>query len=221
MPRIFEGMDPVDREQILRPLPKSHRSKSFARRFGPASVVIVVSVSSFVSTASGQVDGPPVPVTIAAQFAADDSINPDLSFTLERSLALDRRHGHSNETLTLTRTRSELTRLMSVIDALATRDDRSAVEASAAETAKRFLRGLSDNMVLPKVAPDGDGDVLLVWDDGAPRLIVTVESARIHAAVNPGTSSSEHFDDIEFGESIPNRIAKLVPGPADPVGKIN
>src|SRR5690242_18583766 len=61
------------------------------------------------------------------------------------------------------------------------------VTAKSAETAERFLRRLPPNRELPKVAPDGEGNLFFVWEPPHGNCIITVEPDQLHMVDQPGT----------------------------------
>lgn len=89
--------------------------------------------------------------------------------------------------------------------------DSSISEASAA-TAERFLNCLSSRSVLPKIAADGEGDVMLVWEDDAVSCVVTVEPQLLHLISGPGTRGTQRIDAQRFlGVQIPPSILRHIP----------
>ena len=88
-------------------------------------------------------------------------------------------------------------------------DDEMAVSADAANTAKALLNLLKPDRELPKVAADGDGDVLLVWDD---QCIVTVQDRMLHMVEWPGTPHAEYVDAQPFfGRYLPVSVLRAIP----------
>ena len=90
--------------------------------------------------------------------------------------------------------------------------EQSAVSMEAAKTAQSFLRLLTSNRELPKVAPDGEGDVLFVWEPPQGNCIVAVQSNMLHMVDQPGTQHVQHIDSQEFfGDRIPLAILHALP----------
>lgn len=88
----------------------------------------------------------------------------------------------------------------------------SAVQSESADSATRFLRALPGNSILPRVAPDGEGDVMFVWDSQNGNCIVTVEKRALHLVSKPGTDHAHHVGPQQFlGITIPNSIAAYIP----------
>jgi hypothetical protein len=85
------------------------------------------------------------------------------------------------------------------------------VRESSAQSAKKFLECLPGNALLPRVAPDGEGDVMFVWD-GQQSCVVTVEKRDLHLACGLGTPNAQHVDAQRFlGVKIPKSILDRIP----------
>lgn len=87
------------------------------------------------------------------------------------------------------------------------------VRDSSAYSAKKFLECLPGNAVLPRVAPDGEGDIMFVWDGaGQQSCVVTVEKQQLHLACGLGTPEAKHVDAKRFlGLKIPKPILDRIP----------
>jgi hypothetical protein len=106
-----------------------------------------------------------------------------------------------------------MTLIDSMIDCAPSWDGESTfVTADAAATAIRFLSALPSNRSLPKVAPDGEGDILFVWEPPNGNCVVTVEDQMLHLVDQPGTRYVEHVDAVPFyGRRIPISILRSIP----------
>ena len=90
-------------------------------------------------------------------------------------------------------------------------DDALPINLKTCEYSVNFIRGLTEDFVLPKVSPDGEGDIMLVWGKPA-RLLVTVEGEVLHVIVHPASKSAKYLPPINFnGYEIPSEVAKLIP----------
>ncbi|HLZ03426.1 MAG TPA: hypothetical protein VKR55_14905 [Bradyrhizobium sp.] len=88
------------------------------------------------------------------------------------------------------------------------------VSEASAQSAKKFLECLPGNARLPRVAPDGEGDVMFVWDNlpGGQSCVVTVEKRDLHLACGLGTPEAQHVDAQRFlGLKIPKAIFDRIP----------
>lgn len=83
----------------------------------------------------------------------------------------------------------------------------------SALSAEKFLDCLPGNTPLPRVAPDGEGDIMFVWDEpGKPKCVLTVERRSLHLACGLGTAGVKHIDDQRFlGVRIPQPILENLP----------
>jgi hypothetical protein len=86
------------------------------------------------------------------------------------------------------------------------------VSEGSAETGKRFLKALPFNRELPKVSPDGEGDLLFVWEPPQGNCVVTIQDRILHVVEQPGTRSVEHIDNQPFtGRRLPVSILPAIP----------
>jgi hypothetical protein len=81
------------------------------------------------------------------------------------------------------------------------------------ETAEAFLRALPPGKAFPKISPDGEGGLMMVWEGTEHPLLVTVDDMRLHAVIAAATPAAEYIDDILFGwgQEIPERILDAIP----------
>jgi len=92
--------------------------------------------------------------------------------------------------------------------------DRSpvSIDPVSAETALAFIQRLPSDRALPKIAPDGDGSIALLWDDGPHRALIAIDRVMLHLVREPGRPSSFHFSPMRFdGETIPPLILNDLP----------
>lgn len=87
------------------------------------------------------------------------------------------------------------------------------IDPISAESAEAFIRCLPGKAVLPRVAPDGEGDVMFVWEKaGEQPCVVTVEKRSLHLACKLGSPQAERIDAQKFlGLTIPPAIAERIP----------
>src|SRR5262245_21323316 len=60
------------------------------------------------------------------------------------------------------------------------------VDGVSAETALAFIRCMPADRALPKLAPDGEGGLMLVWDSQERKAMITVDRAFLLLVSNPG-----------------------------------
>jgi hypothetical protein len=86
------------------------------------------------------------------------------------------------------------------------------VDAGSALTAERFLFCLPSTVALPKVAPDGEGDVMFVWDEPGKQCIVVAEPKLLHLVSKPGDPTGVQISAQRFlGIQIPPSILRHLP----------
>jgi len=86
------------------------------------------------------------------------------------------------------------------------------VSPESALTALKFIGSLPSNRRLPQVAPDGEGDIMFVWQPPNGDCIVTVQDKLIHLVNAPGSPDVEHVDAQRFlGEHIPVLVLQYIP----------
>jgi hypothetical protein len=111
------------------------------------------------------------------------------------------------------RRNQEVNKLLGVLHRL-TRYSSAAHETSVARQSLAFadalIRHLPINRILPKVAADEDGDILMFWD-GQNRCALTIAGSHLLMVVNPG-AKSEHIDPVTYsGTNIPPTILARIP----------
>lgn len=92
-------------------------------------------------------------------------------------------------------------------------DDRLEYMANSVSTeaAVAFIRQIPKEYRLPKVAPDDEGDIIMVWE-GDKTVLLNVEGWRLHFVVDPATPKSTHFPEVIFdGEAIPYALLDRLP----------
>ncbi|HRW59025.1 MAG TPA: hypothetical protein P5340_00095 [Defluviicoccus sp.] len=84
-------------------------------------------------------------------------------------------------------------------------------DAGSAEAASAFLRALPPEYGLPKIAPDGEGGVILAWEGAHRELVMSVCDWILYPVINP-SSEAEHLSNVNFdGERIPDKILSYLP----------
>jgi hypothetical protein len=78
------------------------------------------------------------------------------------------------------------------------------------QTAEKFFRTLPAGKAFPKVSPDGEGGLMLIW--ASPQsVLITVDDLKLHMVVAAATAQAEYLNDIVLGELIDNRILNAIP----------
>lgn len=86
------------------------------------------------------------------------------------------------------------------------------VTPETAEAAVAFIQALRSNMHLPKIAPDGDGGLMAVWEGESPPVALVVDHWKMHLVTNAATARAEYFDDLPFdGVRLPKELLEFIP----------
>jgi hypothetical protein len=86
------------------------------------------------------------------------------------------------------------------------------IDSLSAETAIAFIQQLPPDRAFPKVAPDGEGGIMLVWREHSPRALITADRGKLLLIANPGQPNSHHFRPLNFdGETIPAIVLVNIP----------
>lgn len=84
--------------------------------------------------------------------------------------------------------------------------------AATVDAATAFLRILPDRAILPKLSPDSDGCLTLVWEGHGDTILVVVEGSMLHLVQAPATPNTQYADDVYFdGSKIPAVIRSAIP----------
>jgi hypothetical protein len=65
---------------------------------------------------------------------------------------------------------------------------------------------LPESFPLPKIAPDGDGGVMFVWNGLSKSTIMVIEGWVFHLVKNAGACDAEYFDNIPLQEIPPREL---------------
>ena len=80
------------------------------------------------------------------------------------------------------------------------------IDTLTATFAVRVIWQLPDNIRLPKIAPDSEGGLLMVWE-GQKTILATVDRDVVHVVIDPGTLNAVHFDGLKLtGRALPPEL---------------
>ncbi|WP_174874896.1 hypothetical protein [Vogesella oryzae] len=86
------------------------------------------------------------------------------------------------------------------------------ITVDTAKSAMAFLKVLPEGTVIPKIAPDGEGGLVVAWEGPQTVTILVVDDWRLHLVRNAKTKDAEYFDDILFdGEKVPDPVLMAIP----------
>lgn len=78
--------------------------------------------------------------------------------------------------------------------------------------AEAFIRDLPLCVKSPKISPDGEGGLMVVWDEPPAPTLVIIDGWRLHLVKAATTPNAEYHDDIGFTEgSIPSVVLDALP----------
>jgi hypothetical protein len=90
--------------------------------------------------------------------------------------------------------------------------DPTLVDPASAESAIAFLCALPSTRELPKISPDGEGGVMLIWESGQETAMITVDGTMLLPVINPGRPTSAHMQAVAFdGETVPPAVLGILP----------
>jgi hypothetical protein len=97
------------------------------------------------------------------------------------------------------------------IDGLSWQNGQSATISDLThQTAHRFLSGLPARKAFPKISPDGEGGLMMVWE-GASVLVITIDDLKVHMVTNATTPNAHYLNDIVLGDLIDPSILDAIP----------
>lgn len=87
------------------------------------------------------------------------------------------------------------------------------ITAITRQVSEAFLHALPAGKAFPKISPDGEGGLMMVWEHGGEQFLLTVDDLRLHGVKAAGTSRAEYMDDVPFelAQDIPQRILDCIP----------
>jgi hypothetical protein len=66
----------------------------------------------------------------------------------------------------------------------------------------------------PKVAPNGDGGLTLLWERPEQPVLLLIDNWRMHLVVGAATPTATYYDNLPFdGERVPSEVSAAIPGP--------
>lgn len=91
-------------------------------------------------------------------------------------------------------------------------DDRGRISATTEATAERFLAAMPVRKALPRISPDGEGGLMMVWELSADPLLVTIDECLLQVVVAAATASATYLNDLPFdGTDIPENVLAAIP----------
>jgi hypothetical protein len=89
------------------------------------------------------------------------------------------------------------------------------VDTTTAESAVAFITRLPADRTFPKIAPDGEGGMMFVWNGRERKTLLSIDRTTLLLVSEPGRESSFHFSPLRFdGETIPAIVLEHLPSRA-------
>lgn len=84
----------------------------------------------------------------------------------------------------------------------------ASISRETAESADCLVRQLPAPFDVPRVAPDGEGGLILLWErDGNATRLLTVDGWTLHLVCAPGSAQARYFDAVPFSsQEVPAQI---------------
>jgi hypothetical protein len=94
-----------------------------------------------------------------------------------------------------------------------TAGEAATITPTTEQVSDAFLRGLPARKAFPRISPDGQGGLMMVWEGASDPFLLTVDDLRLHGVVAAGTPHAQYLDDIPFdaAQDIPQRILDCIP----------
>jgi hypothetical protein len=134
-------------------------------------------------------------------------------YEINQSNSVFSRH---QETIDLLKLKEDKQQLMSLINSLSVENtswSNNQPEKITTDTFRAvvsFLKLLPYNVALPKISPDGEGSLVMLWEGTSPTLL-TIDGWQFHLVLGATTPTAEYKDNVPFGEEIPEEILRSLP----------
>ena len=87
------------------------------------------------------------------------------------------------------------------------------ITPSTQQAAEAFLSALPAGKALPKISPDSEGGVMMLWERPDAPFLLTIDNLRLHAVIAAATPRAKYIDDLAFDgvQVIPQPILDAIP----------
>jgi len=100
----------------------------------------------------------------------------------------------------------DLLQHLSVRDSQWSDDQPEKITSETSLAAISFLNQLPPEIELPKIAPDGEGNLVSAWETGNSSVLLTTEDRQIHMVRGATTPQPEYYDSLPFSGNIPEKV---------------
>lgn len=134
-------------------------------------------------------------------------------YDIDQSNSVFSRH---QEILDLLKLKKDKQQLMSLINSLSventpwSNDQPEKITTDTFRAVVSFLKLLPYNVAIPKISPDGEGSLVMLWEGTSPTLL-TIDGWKFHLVLGAITPTAEYKDNVPFGEEIPEEILRSLP----------
>jgi hypothetical protein len=75
------------------------------------------------------------------------------------------------------------------------------------------LRALPASKAFPKVSPDGEGGLMMVWEGAGNPFLLTINDLHLHGVIAARTPHAEYIDGVplDSAQVIPDKILIAIP----------
>jgi hypothetical protein len=88
----------------------------------------------------------------------------------------------------------------------------SRISSATAQASEDLIRRIPDGRRLPKILPDSEGSLMLMWESPVREALVIVDGSTLHLIIEPASPRTEYVEGLHFdGESIPDPILTSIP----------
>jgi hypothetical protein len=86
------------------------------------------------------------------------------------------------------------------------------ITKASKRAAETFLSLLPSDYRLPKVGPDGEGGVVLAWEQNNRTVLLTLQGWTLHLVDAPARSAADYLDNLSFGgDVLPQDLMGFIP----------
>jgi hypothetical protein len=83
-----------------------------------------------------------------------------------------------------------------------------------AVASKNFLITLPNSKALPRISPDGEGALIMAWEQNTAPVLLTIDDLRLHMVTGATTHRAKYYDNMPFDGSFliaPKEILDVIP----------
>ncbi|HEV7911376.1 MAG TPA: hypothetical protein VGP28_09910 [Methylocella sp.] len=87
------------------------------------------------------------------------------------------------------------------------------ITVTTEQVSEAFLRALPASKAFPKVSPDGEGGLMMVWEGAGNPFLLTINDLHLHGVIAARTPHAEYIDGVplDSAQVIPDKILIAIP----------